>query len=866
MLISHAWLAELVTGSVADAGDAGQIPDPATVAADLTSLGLEVESLTHVGHALDPVIVAAIADKAPHPQAAKLTVVQLATGAGTVQVVCGASNLPPVGGKVAFAPVATRLPGGLELSERELRGVRSSGMICSEAELELGPDGDGILVLADDLPTGAPLHTVIPGVRDAILELGVTPNRPDALGHIGVARDLATCWRARHGTRATLRWPVSGDIPAPASAAPSELVTITAPDRCGRYIGTVIEGVTVGPSPLWLRLRLHRLGLRPINNVVDITNLVLLEFGQPLHAFDRARLGEGRIVVRMANPGEPLKTLDGQARTLAREDLVIADATSAQALAGVMGGAASMVGADTTTLLLEAAWFAAPGIRASARRHGLSTDAAYRYERGVDHGPGLTRASERAVSLLTTLAGGRMVAQAEATGQRPKAPTIGLRPARVRHLLGAEVPPAIAKTILDGLEVATDASNADVWQCVAPSHRPDLQREVDLIEELMRHHGLEHVPTAAIVPREIHRSQGPHPSEQLAEGIRDGLHSAGLHETVGLAFVAEDKLRAAKIDETVASARWVRVANPMRGAGVMRSHLLPGLLDVLAHNIVRHSRPVRLFEIGRVYAWPASPLDPNKFPPGTRAVDVQLPEERTFASLLLHGGREHASARDAVGVVAHALARRGLDARAVAWSQHGAEQLGTALAASLTVDYANGTLSPSPRPWLHPGVSAMLVADDICIGVVGEVHPEVVTAWGLPDGLRVAYAEMELARLPVRGVAQAQEIPRFPATSRDLSLEVPHTLPAAVIVTALQTAAQTASVTGDDPARMASIEVLDDYRGAGVPDGHRALLLRVHYAAMTRSVTDTEVTTLHTDVAGHACEALRAVAPSIRPR
>jgi len=897
VLISYSWLTSLMDLP-------GPAPTPAELAKLLTGLGLEVEGVHAKGSGLEAIVVGEVRGVQPHPQSDKLSLVELFDGQQTLAVVCGAANIRgAVGGKVAFAPIGARLPGGLEIAAREVRGVASHGMICSETELDIGGDGDGILILPNDLAAGASLPAVVPGVVDTILELGVTPNRSDALGHVGVARDVATKLRGK------LRLPALRPSAAPDDPA---LVTIAAPARCGRYFGFALQDVRVGSSPLWLRVRLHRLGLRPISNVVDITNFVLLEFGQPLHAFDRSKLAEGRVVVRLVHgpealaarsmladvggateaaasaTGESLTTLDGTARALDPRDLVIADARDAQALAGVMGGARSMVGADTREVLLEAAWFAPAGVRASAKRHGLATDASYRFERGVDHGRGLERAALRALNLLEELAGGVCVAQHEAVGERPGTPSIPLRRARIERLLGVAVPADEVAQILEGLEIeperpldwppeagpvrtlvssvkavlqsfVTDAAPEPDCLWRPPTHRPDLQLEVDLIEEVMRHHGLEHVPARAIVPREPRAAAAPDPTSARIDRLADGLREAGLREIVSLAFVAEDKLR--PFEHAVPAARFVRVANPMRGAGVMRTHMLPGLLDALAHNTTRHGRPVRLFEIGRVYAWPEGQVDPEQFPAGTRAVDVQLPQERTIAGLLLHAGSKgEVDPRALTGAVAQALGRFGLRLH----------------------------LSQGPGvPWLHPGVQVRLAVETgedsggpRLIGVAGELHPDLVAAWGLPEGSRPVHAEIDVDALPTAEVAVAREIPRFPATSRDLSLEIPLGLPAADVVAALrEAAAARADLAGAaDPPRLhglgvgasdgghGGVEVLEDYRGAGVPPGHRALLLRLHYAAAARSVTDAEVQALHAAIVEHACGRLRAFAATVRPR
>lgn len=819
MLISTAWLTSLLDLP-------GPMPSPAELAVILTGLGLEVEAIQSRGDGLEAILVAEVVRQVAHPQAQKLSVVELFDGQQTLQVVCGASNVPAPGGKVALAPVGARLPGGLEIAARELRGVASQGMICSEVELDIGADDGGILILPPGAAPGTTLPKLIHGVRDTVLELSVTPNRPDALGHVGVARDVAA------KLRGTLKLPPARPIDPLILEPRHDLVSIAAPDRCGRYLGYVLENVGVGPSPLWLRVRLHRLGLRAISNVVDITNLVLFESGQPLHAFDRAKLAQGRVVVRTAAAGERLTTLDGVVRDLDEQDLVIADAARPQALAGVMGGADSMVGADTRDVLLEAAWFAPRGIRASARRHGMATDASYRFERGVDHGAGLGRAALRAVNLLSDLTGGRCVGHAEAVGERPARRTIDLRLARAEALLGVAVPPVEAHAILRSLEVGIDDDDPQLWRCEPPSHRPDLQREVDLIEELMRHHGLEHIPARASVPLEARPAAACDPVTVRADRVADGLQGAGLHEALSIAFVAEAKLAAFAGD--VGADRRVRVANPMRGADVMRTHLMPGLLDALAHNVARHTRPVRLFEVGRTYAWPESPPDPSRLPAATRDADVRLPVERTVAAALLYA-REGVDPRAITGCFAHALARLGL-----------------------RLDLAEGT----DTAWLHPGVQVRLRAGDgrgapVDVGVAGEVHPDVLLAWDLPAGTRVLYGEIDVQALPASPVALAREIARFPATSRDLSLEIPTSVPAAAVVAAIRSAAASAAASGEDPPRLDdAVEVLEDYRGAGIPDGHRALLLRLHYAAAGRTLTDGEVQVLHDDIVKRAGGAL----------
>lgn len=842
MLISRTWLAELLVDPRGE-----DLPDDAALGDLITGLGLEVEGTTRTGEGLQAIVVGEVRSIAPHPGADKLRVVELFDGTQTLTVVCGAPNVPDPGGKVAFAPVGTTLPGGLTLEARKVRGVESHGMICSEQELEIGPDHDGILVVPSDWTAGDRLVDRVPGIVDTVFELGITPNRPDALGHVGVARDLAVKL-GRMLAVPPLSEPKVPPLP--------ELVTLQAPERCGRYFGYALEGATVGPSPLWLRVRLHRLGLRPINNVVDITNLVLMEWGQPLHAFDRALLAEGRVVVRRATEGEPMTTLDEQELELRTEDLVIADAEAPQALAGVMGGLRSGVTTPSTTLLLEAAWFSPLPVRRTAKHHGLQTDSSYRFERGVDHGVGLARAAKRALGLLEDLTGARCIGGHVVTGELPPLPTIGLRPGRTRMVLGMAIGDAEIETILRGLEIEIDRSDADRWSCRPPTHRPDLLREEDLVEEVMRIHGLDELPAVAAMPtgywepaatglREPGGALSRHDQDQLV----DALAAQGLHEAVGMAFADPEVLARVEAD---AAEHAIHLRNPMRGGGsVLRTHLLPGLLDAAALNVARHGRPVRLFEVGRIYRWGEAPAGEGP----TAEIDRRLPDEPLRAGVLLVAapGSEDGhpvDLRAVSGVLLDALEHVGLAAELSAVDEE------------------------SARSFLHPGIQGAILVGETEVGRFGEVHPDLLDAWDLPDETMAFYGELAVDALPAPTPVKLEALPRFPATSRDLSLDLAVEVPAAVVVRALvDAAAQAGPGEHDDPPRLAvgdhgrnAVEVIEDYRGQGVQDGRRALLLRLGYRAADRSVTDAEVQALHDAIVDGALGTLRAHDPEARPR
>jgi phenylalanyl-tRNA synthetase beta chain len=847
VLISKRWLEELLHGP---------LPEDTTLSGAITSLGLEVEGVRAVGAAVTDVVVGVVLEKSPHPQAERLTLVKLdaGPGLGTVPVVCGASNVPAPGGRVAFAPEGAELPGGFRIEARPIRGQESRGMICSEQELDIGPDADGILVLPGDWAAGDRLVDRVPGIIDTILELSITPNRPDALGHVGVARDLAiVLGRPFHPRKHTM----------PEAHREAGLVTLDAPDRCGRYFGLAFEGAKVGRSPLWLRVRLHRLGLRAINDVVDVTNLVLMEQGQPLHAFDRARLHEGRVVVRRASEGETLETLDGQTAELSTDDLVIADGARPQALAGVMGGASSGVDEGTTTLLLEGAWFHPSGVRRTSRRHQILTDSSHRFERGVDHGAGLEQAVARAAELFVELTGARLVANAEAVGELPAVPEIELRPARTTRVLGMPVPEDDALRILAGLGVQVDRTDPQRWRCRPPTHRPDLQREEDLIEELMRHHGLDELPATPAMPTAptlpaptaVYDPAGALAREHV-DRLVDAFAAGGLHETIGLAFADPERIEAVFGDRALAAS--VALENPMRGqASRLRVDLLPGVLDAVALNLARHGRAVRLFEVGRVYAWsdpglgrwPHAPLPDGP----TAAVDRTLPRERLMAQVAIAGGADSPIPSSAITeIVLDALARFGAPARVRAAEE--SERFAA----------------------MHPGAQAIVEVAGDAVGHVGRLHPRIHALWDLPESTVVWLARLEVDRLPVPAPPPFRALPRFPATSRDLSLDVALAVPAATILDALRTAeTELASDEGDlDPPRLspgdrgtgADIEVVDDYRGAGVTEGRRALLVRLHYRARDRSVTDEEVQRRHAAVVTAAVARLRALDPTVAPR
>jgi phenylalanyl-tRNA synthetase beta chain len=803
MRVSYRWLRELLPSLEAS---------PDEVADRLTRAGLEVEKTTSLGEGLERVMIAAVRRVEPHPSRDRLRLVTVDTGDGEQRIVCGAPNVPEPGGLVVFAPVGTTLPAaGLTIEARPIAGVESAGMLCSEAELGLSDDSDGIVVLPPGAATpGALLSTVIPESSDTIFEVGITPNRPDALGHVGVARDLAAVLRL------PFEPPRTKEKPRTARASIDSLlqVEVREPAACPIYGATVIDDVTIAPSPAWLRYRLHALGVRPISNVVDVTNLILLELGQPLHAFDHALVTGARIVVRRAAEGEAFTTLDGVARKLSAGDLVIADAEAASALAGVMGGQRSEIRATTKRVILECAYFDPRGIRRTARRHALSTESSYRFERGVDWG-GLPAALERATALLATIASGEVVEGSIILRGAPlERPQMRLRSKRLDALLGVHVPfdEAIGTLRRLGLTVTpTDGDDGPGANVVGASHRPDISREADLVEEVARVRGLDSIPTVlpSILP------QPPRTAGLLERAVLREASSLGLSEAITYAFVSEKEQAAVGAPEAV-----VRLDLPMsEDRNVMRTSLLPGLLDALRRARRRGEAGARLFTVGARFL-PATKTADSPSRPRPASDNGVLPEERPSFAAVLAGPRPSHLSRP---VEMDVLDAKGLAVELVQRITGRAPQV-----ASMSVD----TLTH-----LHPRGAAWISVDGVRVGSLGPLHPDVIESLDLGGPAQIV--ELDLAALEPLGrpTPQYRPIPRLPATSRDLALVAPETVNAATIESAILSAA------GD---LCESVELFDVFAGGNIAEGSRSLAFHVVYRD-PKSVTDPDAARTLTD-------------------
>jgi phenylalanyl-tRNA synthetase beta chain len=808
MKVVWSWLLELV--------DLDRHPTVEEGARALTAAGLEIEGLTDLGAGFTGVIVAEVVATRPHPEAAKLTLVDVITapGGAATQVVCGAPNVPAPGRKVLWAPPGATLPGGITLATKPVKGIPSPGMLCSEPELGIGDDDDGIIVLAadDETPLGAPAQRAL-GVDDWLLEVNAPANRADCLGHLGIARELAALVGGRLVPPPIAIDDLTGDLDAAALA----VIAIADPVGCPRYIARVIDGVTVGASPRKLAQRLRAVGVRPLSNIVDVTNYVMFELGQPMHGFDWHQVAGARIEVRRARAGERMQTLDGQDRALDAADLLICDGARPVAIAGVMGGLDSEVTAATTRVLLESASFDARSVRRTARRLGLHSEASHRFERQVD--PALAElASARAASLLARLGGGRIARGAVDAYPRPvTVAPIAVRWDRLRALSGTAITDAAATAACTRLGfdvVATAARCADI---TPPSARADIAREVDVIEDVLRVIGYDQVPEAlprlATAPR--------HTVDDRGDRARRALAAAGLAEAITFGFQAPARAAALQLAADDRRARPIPLRNPMSvDQAVMRTSLLPNLIAAIARNRSFGRADCALFEVGSVFL---------RTDAGAGEI-AALADEPLRACAVLAG---------------HRPAWLG---PARPWDFYDAKGLAEALIAALVGEVAVEVVRATDIAYLHPGAAARLHGPDGAIwGEVGEVHPATRAALGVEAA--VFAFELDLGALPGAALAQMRAIPKFPAASRDLSLLVGVDRPAGEVARVLRAAA--------DPL-VEQIALREDYRDAKLPPGTKSMLFAITYRAADRTLTDVEVEAAHEAIVARATAELGA--------
>jgi phenylalanyl-tRNA synthetase beta chain len=758
----------------------------------LTFAGLEIEGIERTGPDLAGIRVGHVVERRQHPNADRLSLCRVDLGDGEpIDIVCGAPNVAS-DQKVAVALSGMTLPDGTKLKKSKIRGVVSNGMICSERELALSDEHEGILVLETDAPPGTPLCDVLPA-GDAVLDVEITPNRGDWASILGIAREV----RAHFGGE--LRVPSCETDEDGAEAADAIQIEIEDGAGCHRYAGRVVRGIRVGPSPEWVRRKLEASGLRSINNVVDVTNLVLLEFGQPLHAFDLPSLRGERVIVRRARKGEKLATLDGQTRELDADDLVIADAERAIAVAGVMGGAETEVREPTTDILIESAHFDPSSVRRTARRLGLSTDASYRFERGVDR-DGIERAADRCARLIAELAGGAIApGRVVALGNAPPATLeVELDPERANRLLGTSLSTEDTAAILGRADLPATQGADGRLVCRVPSYRNDVHAPEDLIEEVARVYGYEAIPTTLPEGKlsEVHAPR----TRPVLERARDSLCASGLVEIMCFPVQQAADPERLRLDPSDPRARPLRLENPIaEDEAGMRTSLVPTVLRTVRLNLSRQAERVRVFEAGNAFL----PRGPG-----------ELPDERLWVVAAITAG-EGETLWDATGTAPLFFEAKGI-----------VEQL-------LTDLRIEATLVPgAPEPYLHPGESNAIVVGSERIGSVGKLHPE--TAARFEIDVPCALLELELERLPElpQRPIRYREVSRQPRVRRDLAYLFERDRPAGELIEAIRK-------TGGGS--LVSVALFDRYEGKGIPEGKVSLGFRLVFQRPDRTLTDSEV-------------------------
>jgi phenylalanyl-tRNA synthetase beta chain len=781
--------------------------DSRAVEERLTMTGTKVEAIHHHGvGAVEGFVVGRVLEVRPHPDADRLQLCTVDLGAaapnGPATIVCGALNV--AGGQtVAVARPGAVMPDGTELEPAKLRGVVSEGMILAESELEIDTGGEGILVLDGqmldaELAPGTPLAEVLPIATD-VLELEITPNRPDCLGVYGVARELHAATDGTSASAPLSREPWSED-PGSSGAVESAEVVVECPELCRRFTARVFEGVSIGPSPPWLKARLMAAGQRPINNVVDITNYTMLLTGQPLHAFDLDRVAGGRLVVRRAHEGERVQTLDGQTRTLDCEMVVIEDADGPTSIAGVMGGARSEVEPDTRRVLLEVATWSGPNIHRTSWRLGLRSEASSRFEKGLQPEQCM-QAQAVATRLLVECCGAEPAQGTIDVASQPAPPLqLRLRESRVEAILGVPVALQRQAEILRALDFQTEPAVDGLDVIVPALRRDDVTREVDLIEEVARIDGVDRLP--ATLPARRGAAGLLNHVQRVRRAAEDAMVGRGLHEIVGWSFTDPALLDRLLLPPDHELRRVVRLENPLSDAqSVMRPTLLGSLLDAARHNVARNGPDVAIFESGTVY----------------RASEDRPADEHHGLGALLSGGLAPRSWRGAPPqadfFAAKALLGAMLDRLRVDWS-----------------------VEPRIWPFLHPGRSAAVLAggdrsETVRLGFLGELHPLVAGAWDLE---RTAAFAVDLGRVAAASpeIVPFGAFPSVPPLRQDLAVVLPESVPAAQ---ALERAREAAGEMLDD------VSVFDVYTGEQVGEGRRSLALALSFRALDRTLTDEDV-------------------------
>jgi phenylalanyl-tRNA synthetase beta chain len=787
MRVSYQWLQEYVALDL----------EPHELAKKLTMAGLEVEEVISSLPSFSGIIVAKVLTVNRHPNADRLSICEVDTGRKKLQVICGAPNVA-AGQKVAFAPVGVVLPNGQPINRTKIRGVDSFGMICSEAELAVSERADGIWELPAGYKVGRDLYKILQDSQDHILEINITPNRPDAMSMIGIAREVAALTARRYRYPKVL-------VKEKREKAGTYIDIQIRSKGCPRYSARVIKNVKIGPSPEWMASRLTAAGIRPINNIVDVTNYVLLELGQPLHAFDLSRIASGQIIVRDSKAHEKFITLDGKERELPPHTVMICDAQKAVAIGGIMGGQNSEVSDDTVDVLLESAYFNPSVIGVSSKQLGLSTEASQRFERGIDPS-GTIRAADRAAALIAELTSGNVLqGTVDIYPHQIKPKKVPLRCSRVNLVLGTELSSAAIIRILAKLEIKTKGQTA-----VIPTFRPDLEREIDLIEEIARIYGFDNIPTRP--QSRVVYDLLPNQEDLFHSFLKSQLRELGLQEVVTNSMIARRDLQAIGDQSTVV------VRNPISDdMNVMRPSILPGLLKTVLYNMNRNISDIRLYELGRVF------LNPH---PGS------ISSQPYFLSALITGS----------AIVP------GWDRRSLPVDFYDIKGLIESLLAKISLDNVDLILYDK-HVYFDPDQSVKITCHDEVLGHFGRFRATVARQFGIENAL---YGfELDVQRLYAHSEVGHRYRPfsKFPYTEKDLALVVEKNV----------TAADMREVISDAGGNLLTfIDVFDVYGGQRIEKTKKSMAFRLRFQSMERTLTDSEVNILFNRIIKAAEEKLHA--------
>ena len=777
--------------------------------------GLEVDSVSDRYGYLNSVVVGRIEAVGPHPHADKLKLCRVSTGNRPLSVVCGAPNVRQ-GMLVPLALPGTVFPDGSRLDESVIRGERSEGMLCSDAELGLGDNPGGIMGLESSLKVGDNLAQSL-GLSDTVFELDLTPNRPDCLSVIGIAREIAAIQKT------PLKYPDYAIADQTDAIHKLSSVKIEAPEHCPRYSARLVENIKVVKSPFWLQDRLLSVGLRPINNIVDITNFVMMETGQPLHAFDFDRLAENRIVVRLAAQGEKFSTLDEKQRMLESEMLMICDGEKAVAVGGVMGGLNSEIKSDTTRVLIEGAYFNPVSIRRTSKKLGLNTDASHRFERGVDP-EGTIRAVNRAAKLMVEIGGGTLIDGIIDEYPNPQpAKSLPLSTARTNRLLGTRLDRTRIRDLLGSIEFKVEPldNTKDDLLVRAPTYRVDITRAEDLMEEVARLYGYHNIPTThPAMPAE---GRSPAPRLVLRNRLKSLMNGFGFTEVISYSFDSESSCDRLQIKPDDPRRSRIHILNPLtEDQTVMRTSLVPGILSTMAYNITRQIKNLKLFEIGKAFI-------------GTEA--HSLPLEPEFLIALWTGARDEASWYH----------------REIPCDFYDIKGIAEGLLRGLKIEKLRFTALPADAcEYTRPGYTAKISAADTMLGLLGEIHPRVLAGFDLKQTAFIFELEVDKIAQLIPETRFYKPIPRFPAVYRDITIIIDRGIET-------QTVLHTAADFNED--LVEDLHLFDVFEDAPIAEGQKSVSFRVTYRSPVKTLEDQDINELHKSITDKLLTAFEATLP-----